>query len=309
MIIYKNFAVVKERQKVYYKEKDGKYLIKGWRKVLEGKDVSKEGIIYSFEFFFEELMFFGLKIYEISKLQNKIPISLIYEPLVSVILPFYNAKSTLKYAINSIKNQTYQNIELILINDGSNDGDYSDYGGMINLEENQGVYHARNLGIKKAKGDFICFQDADDISMPDRIKISVNKILKHNVNFVLTNSVWVEDLEEIEEIQGVKVSVALASLMFRKKVLRENGYYDEETRHSGDLEYLDRYYFKKFGEYKFDNFWYWLNYTLKEDKFYYHIYDVLYVIKKGDGSSITDKNKIEVRRKYLNERRKLFRGF
>ena len=131
----------------------------------------------------------------------------------------------------------------------------------------------------------------------------------HDVNFVLTNSVWVDDLEEIDELQGSRVSIALASLMLKRKVIKENGYYDEETRHSGDLEYLDRYYFKKFGEYKYDNFWYWLNYTLKEERFYYHVYDVLYIVKKGDGSSITDNHKIEVRKKYLNKRRELFRGF
>lgn len=306
MIIYKNFAIVRERPKEYYLEKNGLYLIKGWRKVLDGRMVSKEGIIYSFECFFEELKIFGIKklLYEISK--NRIPVTLIYEPLVSVILPFYNAKDTLDDAIVSIKNQSYRNIEIILINDGSTDGDYEDYENVIKIPENKGVYFARNLGIRKAKGDFICFQDADDVSQADRIKISVNQLIKHQVNFVLTNSVIVKNLDEVSKVNQVGVSVALASLMFKRRVIKENGYYDEETRHSGDLEYLDRYYYRTFGEYKFDNFWYWLNYRLKEDNFYYHIYDVLYVIRNSNENSITRKNKIGKRIKYLNERRRFY---
>lgn len=306
MIIYKNFAIVRERPKEYYLEKNGLYLIKGWRKVLDGRMVSKEGIIYSFECFFEELKIFGIKklLYEISK--NRIPVTLIYEPLVSVILPFYNAKDTLDDAIVSIKNQSYRNIEIILINDGSTDGDYEEYENVIKIPENKGVYFARNLGIRKAKGDFICFQDADDVSQADRIKISVNQLIKHQVNFVLTNSVIVKNLDEVSKVNQVGVSVALASLMFKRRVIKENGYYDEETRHSGDLEYLDRYYYRTFGEYKFDNFWYWLNYRLKEDNFYYHIYDVLYVIRNSNENSITRKNKIGKRIKYLNERRRFY---
>lgn len=306
MIIYKNFAIVRERPKEYYLEKNGLYLIKGWRKVLDGRMVSKEGIIYSFECFFEELKIFGIKklLYEISK--NRIPVTLIYEPLVSVILPFYNAKDTLDDAIVSIKNQSYRNIEIILINDGSTDGDYEDYENVIKIPENKGVYFARNLGIRNAKGDFICFQDADDVSQEDRIKISVNQLIKHQVNFVLTNSVIVKNLDEVSKVNQVGVSVALASLMFKRRVIKENGYYDEETRHSGDLEYLDRYYYRTFGEYKFDNFWYWLNYRLKEDNFYYHIYDVLYVIRNSNENSITRKNKIGKRIKYLNERRRFY---
>jgi hypothetical protein len=118
--------------------------------------------------------------------------------------------------------------------------------------------------------------------------------------------VIVKNLDEVSKVNQVGVSVALASLMFKRRVIKENGYYDEETRHSGDLEYLDRYYYRTFGEYKFDNFWYWLNYRLKEDNFYYHIYDVLYVIRNSNENSITRKNKIGKRIKYLNERRRFY---
>ena len=73
--------------------------------------------------------------------------------------------------------------------------------------------------------------------------------------------------------------------------------YDENTRHSGDLEILDRAYFLKYGEYKFDNFWYWLNYTPSHEKFYGHIYETLYYIGL-EGNRITTQNKIRKRIQY-----------
>jgi hypothetical protein len=83
--------------------------------------------------------------------------------------------------------------------------------------------------------------------------------------------------------------------------------YDENTRHSGDLELLDRAYFKKYGEYKFDNFWYWLNYTHSYKNFYGHVYENLYYIGVDNLNRISNQNKIVKRLKYLNQRREEFR--
>ena len=90
-----------------------------------------------------------------------------------------------------------------------------------------------------------------------------------------------------------------------KSFFEKYGYYDKNTRHSGDLELLDRAYFLKYGDYKFDNFWYWLNYTPSDFEFYGHIYDNLYYIGL-DGDRITKQNKIRKRIQYLNKRRKEF---
>lgn len=88
---------------------------------------------------------------------------------VSIIIPVYNSEKYLEECINSLLNQTYKNIEIILINDGSTDSSYEicmkykkyDFIKIIN-QENQGVSAARNTGLKNATGEFIMFVDCDD---------------------------------------------------------------------------------------------------------------------------------------------------
>lgn len=105
-----------------------------------------------------------------------------HRPLVSVILPAYNAGEFVEEAVDSILNQTYQNIELIVIDDGSTD-DTKDvlkkYTNQIEYvyQRNSGPSEARNTGIKIAKGELIAYQDADDISLPSRIEREVELLL------------------------------------------------------------------------------------------------------------------------------------
>ena len=89
---------------------------------------------------------------------------------VSVIVPVYNGGDFIETCIKDILNQTLKDIELILVNDGSEDNTldickkYAEYDNRIILinQENKGVSIARNNGINKAKGKYICFIDSDD---------------------------------------------------------------------------------------------------------------------------------------------------
>ena len=88
---------------------------------------------------------------------------------VSVIVPVYNTSKYLDECINSIIKQTYKNLEIIFINDSSNDDSleviskYKDKRiKIIDLKENKGVAVARNKGIEISTGDYICFLDSDD---------------------------------------------------------------------------------------------------------------------------------------------------
>ncbi|HWK24487.1 MAG TPA: glycosyltransferase [Ureibacillus sp.] len=91
-------------------------------------------------------------------------------PLISVIIPIYNVEKYLNRCIDSVINQTYENLEIILINDGSPDlcgkicDEYSKTDQRIKVihKENGGVSSARNVGLKAAKGDYIAFVDPDD---------------------------------------------------------------------------------------------------------------------------------------------------
>ena len=92
------------------------------------------------------------------------------EELISIIIPIYNAEKYIERCINSLKNQTYKNIEIICINDGSTDNSLNilkriaitDNRITIIEQENKGVSVARNKGIESAKGKYIMFLDADD---------------------------------------------------------------------------------------------------------------------------------------------------
>lgn len=94
-----------------------------------------------------------------------------YNPIVSIIVPFFNAVSTLSECVNSIVNQTYVNWELLLVDDSSIDGSLDlcntfterDFRVKVLTQQHLGVSEARNLGLKNARGRYICFIDADDI--------------------------------------------------------------------------------------------------------------------------------------------------
>ena len=106
------------------------------------------------------------------------------EGLLSVIMPVYNSEKYLSAAIESVLNQSYTNIELIIVNDGSIDGSeaicqsYADKDSRIHLisHENRGGQVARNEGLKLAKGELIAFVDSDDILYPDMFKIMIDNM-------------------------------------------------------------------------------------------------------------------------------------
>ncbi|QNS41314.1 glycosyltransferase family 2 protein [Chryseobacterium manosquense] len=93
-----------------------------------------------------------------------------YKNLISIIIPVYNAELYLKECISSILSQTYENIEIILVNDGSTDNsldicyDFQKNDNRVKIfsKKNQGVSETRNYGINNAKGDYITFIDSDD---------------------------------------------------------------------------------------------------------------------------------------------------
>ena len=109
----------------------------------------------------------------------------IYCPKVSVIIPTYNRSHFIKDALESVLAQSYQDFELIIIDDGSTDNtseilaDYSDRLQYI-YQKNQGRSVARNLGVKKAKGHYIAFLDSDDLWLSNK--------LEKQIQFLETNS-------------------------------------------------------------------------------------------------------------------------
>lgn len=112
--------------------------------------------------------------------------------LVSVIMPIYNSSKFLENAILSVLNQTYAEFELLLIDDGSTDDSakicskfvIADKRVKYFYQNNQGVCSARNLGIKLAQADYICFIDDDDFYEPKFIETMITCLLVEDVDYV-----------------------------------------------------------------------------------------------------------------------------
>lgn len=133
------------------------------------------------------------------------------EPLVSIILPIKNGADYLCEALDSIIEQTYTNWELIVINDGSTDKTASILGSytkkhsqirVISIRHSVGISQALNLGIIKAKGDFIARMDADDISYPSRLAKQIAYLLDNPKVVALGSQCDV--INEQGELTGVK---------------------------------------------------------------------------------------------------------
>lgn len=109
------------------------------------------------------------------------------KPLVSVIIPVYNVENFLSRCLDSILQQSYDKLEIIIVNDGSTDGsreicDYyknKDPRVFLINKKNGGLSSARNEGIKKSKGDYVCFVDSDDYVTPNFV-MDLFKSIKNN---------------------------------------------------------------------------------------------------------------------------------
>ena len=114
--------------------------------------------------------------------------------LISVIVPVYNVEKYLEKCINSIKNQTYKNLEIILVDDGSPDNcpalcdslAKTDDRIKVFHKENGGVSSARNLGLENATGEFVAFVDSDDYLEKTYYADMVN-LIDNNTDFVISN--------------------------------------------------------------------------------------------------------------------------
>lgn len=103
-------------------------------------------------------------------------------PLVSIIVPVYNVESTLARCLASLQSQTYHNLEILLIDDGSTDrsGELCDEAANVDTriqvihQENQGLSAARNAGLNIMRGDFVMFVDSDDTVKPDIVEALLN---------------------------------------------------------------------------------------------------------------------------------------
>src|SRR5690625_3212395 len=183
-------------------------------------------------------------------------------PKVSVILPAYNAEDGIQVAIDSILNQTWQNIELIIVDDCSTDDtlsiiqDYAEKDVRIvwdQTPENSGPYVARNIGLAKATGEFVTVNDADDWSHAEKIERQVTHLID-NPQVIANTSEHARLTEDLTLYRrgtpGRYIFPNMSSLMFRKKPVVESLGFWDSVRFAADGEFKRRL-LKQFGNKKY----------------------------------------------------------
>ena len=171
-------------------------------------------------------------------------------PLVSVVMTAYKATELIEVAMNSILNQTYQNLELIVVDDASPDDTFEHIQKLaksdsrirpIRLDKNGGTYVAKNHGLLHATGEYVTFHDSDDWVHPDKLRIQV-ELLEQNEELKGSTTGYIRVDENSNIIYRGKGSIrhACISLMIRREeILDRMGFFDS-VRVSADSEFERR---------------------------------------------------------------------
>jgi len=166
---------------------------------------------------------------------------------VSVIIPVYNRVNLIDRSINSVISQTYPINEIIVIDDGSNDGTYDlikrNFPQVsLQYQENKGVSNARNIGIKLAKSKWIAFLDSDDEWLPKKVEEQIN-LLKTNFSFKIchTDEVWIRNQVRVNPMKKHRkyggdiynkclplCVISPSSIIIHKDIFNDVGLFDEE---------------------------------------------------------------------------------
>ena len=150
--------------------------------------------------------------------------------LISVIVPVYKVEEYLNRAVESIVNQTYRNLEIILVDDGSPDNcpvmcdAWAQKDARIRVihKENGGVSSARNAGLKAAKGEWISFVDADDWIHPQFVEITYSQTKHSNADVIAVNCFRCNDEVPFENIdcENIVFSPVEVEAIFRNRIIR-----------------------------------------------------------------------------------------
>ncbi len=185
--------------------------------------------------------------------------------LVSVIIPLYNQKDFVGEAIESILNQSYSDIEIIVVNDGSTDNPsevldkYQKYIKLIN-QENKGLAAARNAGIQNSSGKYIQLLDADDFLVKDKIKLQLefNEARSSDVSYCeissYDNSTGSSSPRNVGEVKDMfshlfnfwcPYPIPVHSLLIKKDIFKRFGFFEEDLKAIEDRHFFSKLAFNK----------------------------------------------------------------
>jgi glycosyltransferase involved in cell wall biosynthesis len=173
------------------------------------------------------------------------------KPIVSVVVPVYNMGRYLGDALRSVFVQDYRPIQVIVVDDGSSDDTAAvaqSFSGLAYLyQAHNGVAAARNAGITLSQGEFVAFQDADDLWAPSKLSVQVQWLLEHPetgyvaahfCNFLETGVArppWVTEEQLAKDQKG-----GIPNLMVRRSVFQKIGLFDPSHEFGSDLDWVVR---------------------------------------------------------------------
>ncbi|MBL3699741.1 glycosyltransferase [Leucobacter luti] len=171
------------------------------------------------------------------------------QPLVSIVVPTYNPEESFLNTVSSLINQSWSRIEILVVDDCSTAGrEYLDAAAaldprvrIIEQKHNGGAYAARNRGLAAARGDFVGFQDADDLSHPKRIELQVTPLLQADTHIAsMSRALRTLSSGELTYLGYLPDRINASSLIFRREpVLERLGQFDA-VRKGADSEFTER---------------------------------------------------------------------
>ena len=174
--------------------------------------------------------------------------------LITCIVPVFNGERYVKEALDSIREQTYRAVEIVVVDDGSTDGSAAvvgSYGEQIRYvwQSNAGPGAARNLGLTKVQGEFVAFLDADDLWHPEKLDRQMDRFrAQPELEMCVTHirNFWVPELqEEAERFQNHRLTKALPgyltqTLLARQTLFDKIGLFNPAFQHVHDSEWFVR---------------------------------------------------------------------
>ena len=173
-----------------------------------------------------------------------------FQPLISIIVPVYNGKKYIEKTVETFIAQTYENFELLLINDGSTDDSLLIIEGLAKKDKrirvldkpNGGIAHARNFGINLSQGEFVAFCDQDDFWLPTKLEKQVPLLEQSKVGLVyswamkefthpVNNRITVEKhngRNQVFKSLVLENLIPTCSVIVRKSLLEQVGFFDEQ---------------------------------------------------------------------------------
>ncbi|MBF0299202.1 MAG: glycosyltransferase [Oligoflexia bacterium] len=184
-------------------------------------------------------------------------------PLISVIIPYYNGEKYIKDTLHSVLAQTYQYFEIIIIDDGSSNESSSIYLHNLLLEvndprikyfkkKNEGLSKTRNFGITQSQGEWIALLDQDDLWSPNKLFEQVNATLENvNVAIIYTDAIYIDEHTHSSNKLSSKIQphhgkcfiellennfITCSSVMIKKSCIKEAGFFNHKYKYAEEWD-------------------------------------------------------------------------